>query len=72
MLKDLPLYPPVSPHRSYSYDQIHNKLVRSTAVRVSPSKMGFIVSVHNIEYRHPVDPRTSYTVVLRGVADLYP
>ena len=36
----------------------------------APSETGFIVSAHRLT-NHPVDP-DSYTVVVRGVADLYP
>ena len=41
---------------------------------LSPSKTGLVVSAHrltNITLLDPVDP-DSYTVVARGVADLYP
>ena len=39
---------------------------------LSPSETGFIVYAHRLTTKdHPVDP-DSYTVVVRGVADLYP
>ena len=38
---------------------------------LSPLGTGFIVSVHKLTKKHPVD-LDSYTVVVRAVADLYP
>ena len=50
---------------TYETDAFHSRQIWI------PSKTDFYRFRAQIDYRHPVDPGTSYTVVARGVAGLY-
>ena len=69
-----PVQTPPVPHRLYDLQDILDKLMHflPQLSDVVPLKNGFFSICARIDYHHPVDTGTSYAVVLRGVAEIFP
>ena len=69
----MPSKTPPSPHRLYDLHHTLDKLMHFLPQLSDfvPLKNGFYSVRAQTDQHHPVDP-DSYTVVARGVADLYP
>ena len=67
------LITPLSPHRLFDLQESLDKLMHFLPQRSDfvPIKNGFYSFRAQTDHHHPVEP-DSYTVVARGVADLYP